>query len=96
MASAVWPGLCAADEAAIRGAIPAYATAERWVARPLIADYVTRRANRSLWVHDRLTGVINERDLPNRIFSVRSNLAAADPTVRVFPYLIRAMVSNRR
>jgi geranylgeranyl reductase family protein len=50
----------------------AYTTAEKWVARPLVADYVARRANRSEWVHSRLTGVINERDLPNRIFSARS------------------------
>jgi geranylgeranyl reductase family protein len=50
----------------------AYTTAEQWVARPLVADYVARRANRSAWVHDRLTGVINERDLPNKVFSARS------------------------
>ncbi|HYN10274.1 MAG TPA: geranylgeranyl reductase family protein [Vicinamibacterales bacterium] len=50
----------------------AYTTAERWVARPLVADYVARRANKSQWVHERLTGIINERDLPNRIFSARS------------------------
>jgi geranylgeranyl reductase family protein len=50
----------------------AYTTAEKWVARPFVADYVARRANASRWVHDRLTGVINERDLPNRVFSARS------------------------
>lgn len=50
----------------------AYTTAEKWVARPFVADYVARRANTSRWVHDRLTGVINERDLPNRVFSARS------------------------
>jgi geranylgeranyl reductase family protein len=50
----------------------AYTTAEKWVARPFVADYVARRANSSRWVHDRLTGVINERDLPNRVFSARS------------------------
>jgi geranylgeranyl reductase family protein len=50
----------------------AYTKAERWVARPLIADFVARRANRSRWVHDRLTGVIMERDLPNKVFSARS------------------------
>jgi geranylgeranyl reductase family protein len=50
----------------------AYTRAERWVARPLIADFVARRANRSQWVHDRLTGVIMERDLPNKVFSARS------------------------
>jgi geranylgeranyl reductase family protein len=55
-----------------RARFAAYTTAERWVARPLVADYVARRANTSRWVHDRLTGVINERDLPNRIFSARS------------------------
>jgi geranylgeranyl reductase family protein len=55
-----------------RARFAAYTTAEKWVARPLVADYVARRANRSEWVHSRLTGVINERDLPNRIFSARS------------------------
>jgi hypothetical protein len=55
-----------------RARFAAYTTAERWVARPLVADYVARRANKSQWVHDRLTGIINERDLPNRVFSVRS------------------------
>ena len=50
----------------------AYTRAERWVARPLIADFVARRANRSRWVHDRLTGVIMERDLPNKVFSATS------------------------
>ncbi len=55
-----------------RARFAAYTTAERWVARPLVADYVARRANRSKWVHDRLTGIINERDLPNRVFSARS------------------------
>ena len=55
-----------------RARFAAYTTAEKWVARPLVADYVARRANQSDWVHSRLTGVINERDLPNRIFSARS------------------------
>ncbi len=55
-----------------RARFAAYTTAERWVARPFIADYVARRANKSEWVHSRLTGVINERDLPNKIFSARS------------------------
>ena len=55
-----------------RARFAAYTTAERWVARPLVADYVARRANRSKWVHDRLTGTINESDLPNRVFSARS------------------------
>ena len=50
----------------------AYSTAERWIALPIVADYVARRANKSQWVHDRLTGIINERDLPNRVFSARS------------------------
>jgi flavin-dependent dehydrogenase len=50
----------------------AYATAERWIARPFIADYVARRANQSRWVHDRLTGIITERALPDRVFSARS------------------------
>lgn len=50
----------------------AYDRAERWVAVPLVADYVARRANRSRWVHEKLTGVITEQTLPTRLFSVRS------------------------
>jgi flavin-dependent dehydrogenase len=50
----------------------AYQTAERWIARPFVADYVARRANRSRWLHDRLTGIINERALPDRVFSARA------------------------
>jgi len=37
-----------------------------------VADYVARRANASRWVHERLQGVLEERDLPNRVFSARS------------------------
>ena len=50
----------------------AYSTAQRWLAFPSIADYVARRANASRWVHDRLQGVLDERDLPNRVFSAKS------------------------
>jgi geranylgeranyl reductase family protein len=50
----------------------AYTTAQRWLAFPFIADYVARRANASSWVHQRLQGVLDERDLPNRVFSARS------------------------
>jgi flavin-dependent dehydrogenase len=50
----------------------AYTTAQRWLAFPFIADYVARRANASSWVHERLQGVLDERDLPNRVFSARS------------------------
>lgn len=50
----------------------AYTTAQKWVSVPLVADFVASRANKSRWVHDRLTGVVLERDLPNRILSPRS------------------------
>jgi geranylgeranyl reductase family protein len=50
----------------------AYNTAQRWLAFPFVADYVARRANASRWVHERLQGVLEERDLPNRVFSARS------------------------
>jgi flavin-dependent dehydrogenase len=50
----------------------AYSLAQRWVSYPRLADYIARRANESPWVHDRLTGVINERELPSRVFSLRA------------------------
>ena len=50
----------------------AYSTAQRWLAFPFIADYVARRANASEWVHRRLHGILDEQDLPNRVFSARS------------------------
>lgn len=50
----------------------AYATAQRWIAMPAMADYVARRANRSQWVHDKLAGIISERALPDRVFSARA------------------------
>jgi geranylgeranyl reductase family protein len=50
----------------------AYTTAQRWLALPFVVDYVARRANRSEWVHRRLQGVLEEQDLPNRVFSARS------------------------
>jgi geranylgeranyl reductase family protein len=50
----------------------AYTLAQRWVSYPRLADYIARRANESAWVHERLTGVINERELPSRVFSLRA------------------------
>ena len=50
----------------------AYTMAQRWVSYPRLADYIARRANESPWVHDRLTGVINERELPSRVLSLRA------------------------
>jgi geranylgeranyl reductase family protein len=49
-----------------------YDVAQRWVAFPWIADYVARRANRSGWVHDRLTRIITEQALPTQVFSARN------------------------
>ena len=49
-----------------------YNTAQRWASFPLIRDYIARRANRSQWVHDRLTRVITEQALPTRVFSMRT------------------------
>lgn len=49
-----------------------YDTAQRWIAFPLVSDYVARRANRSQWVHDRLARVITEQALPTRVFSART------------------------
>ena len=49
-----------------------YDTAQRWAAFPLITDYIARRANKSQWVHDRLTRVITEQALPTNVFSART------------------------
>jgi geranylgeranyl reductase family protein len=49
-----------------------YDTAQRWIAFPFVSDYVAGRANRSTWVHDRLTRVITEEALPNHVFSART------------------------
>ena len=54
------------------GRFRAYTTAQWWLRFPFIADYVARRANESAWVHERLRGVLEEHDLPNRVFSARS------------------------
>jgi geranylgeranyl reductase family protein len=50
----------------------AYTTAQWWLRYPFVADYVARRANQSAWVHERLRGVLEEHDLPDRVFSARS------------------------
>lgn len=49
-----------------------YDTAQRWASFPFISDYIARRANRSQWVHDRLTRVITEQELPTQVFSART------------------------
>ena len=49
-----------------------YDAAQRWVAFPFISDYVAKRANRSAWVHERLTRVITEQALPSQVFSART------------------------
>jgi flavin-dependent dehydrogenase len=49
-----------------------YDIAQRWIAFPFIADYVARRANRSRWVHDRLSRIITEQALPTQVFSART------------------------
>jgi flavin-dependent dehydrogenase len=49
-----------------------YDTAQRWASFPFITDYIARRANRSRWVHDRLTRVITEQELPTQVFSMRT------------------------
>lgn len=49
-----------------------YDTAQRWASFPLIMDYIARRANKSRWVHDRLTRVITEQALPTQVFSART------------------------
>jgi geranylgeranyl reductase family protein len=49
-----------------------YDVAQRWIAFPFVADYVARRANRSQWVHERLTRVITEQGLPTQVFSARN------------------------
>jgi geranylgeranyl reductase family protein len=49
-----------------------YDIAQRWVAFPFISDYVARRANKSQWVHDRLSRIITEQALPTHVFSART------------------------
>jgi geranylgeranyl reductase family protein len=49
-----------------------YDAAQRWVAVPYVADLVAGRANRSRWVHERLTRVITEQALPSHVFSART------------------------
>jgi geranylgeranyl reductase family protein len=49
-----------------------YDTAQRWASFPFITDYIARRANRSQWVHDRLSRVITEQALPTQVFSART------------------------
>ena len=49
-----------------------YDAAQRWVSFPFMSDYVAGRANRSAWVHERLTRVITEQGLPSHVFSART------------------------
>ena len=49
-----------------------YEIAQRWMRFPWVADLVARRANRSEWLHDRLTGILTERALPTHVFSART------------------------
>ena len=49
-----------------------YDIAQRWNAYPFVTDFFARRANRSQWVHERLTRVITEQALPTHVFSART------------------------
>jgi 2-polyprenyl-6-methoxyphenol hydroxylase-like FAD-dependent oxidoreductase len=49
-----------------------YEIAQRWMHYPWVADFVARRANKSEWLHDRLTGILTERALPPHVFSART------------------------
>lgn len=49
-----------------------YDTEQRWASFPWVSDYIARRANRSQWVHERLTRVITEQALPSHVFSART------------------------
>jgi flavin-dependent dehydrogenase len=49
-----------------------YETAQKWMRFPFVADLVAARANRSPWLHERLTGILTERALPTHVFSVRT------------------------
>jgi flavin-dependent dehydrogenase len=49
-----------------------YEIAQQWMRFPRFADFVARRAQRSAWLHDRLTGILTERPLPPRVFSLRT------------------------
>jgi geranylgeranyl reductase family protein len=54
------------------GRFETYETAQRWMRFPFVADYIAARANRSRWLHERLTGILTERALPTHVFSVRT------------------------
>jgi geranylgeranyl reductase family protein len=49
-----------------------YDVAQRWNAYPFVGDFFARRANKSRWVHERLTRVITEQVLPTHILSART------------------------
>lgn len=49
-----------------------YEIAQRWMRFPFVADYIAARANRSRWLHERLTGILTERVLPTHVFSART------------------------
>jgi hypothetical protein len=50
----------------------AYAVAERWITVPFMADYVARRARRSRWIRDRLSGLLAERVSAERVLTFRA------------------------
>jgi geranylgeranyl reductase family protein len=46
-----------------------YRAAERWLARPWVADFLARRARRSSFLRDALAGILNETIDPASVFS---------------------------
>jgi geranylgeranyl reductase family protein len=62
----------AALQARYRDRFVGYQRAEWWMTLPGVADYVARRAVRSIWVRERLEGILSERTNPGRIFSLRA------------------------
>jgi flavin-dependent dehydrogenase len=49
-----------------------YDLAERWIARPLFADFVAKRANQSPWIRSRLSALLNETLSADKVFSLRA------------------------
>jgi geranylgeranyl reductase family protein len=47
-----------------------YRAAERWLARPWVADFLARRASRSRFLRDALGGIFNETIDPSAVFSL--------------------------
>jgi len=51
-----------------------YKMAEKWLSKPWLNDFVARRAKKSKFLKDSLSGMITESIDPRAVFSVRGIL----------------------